>query len=89
MRKASMHFVLDIVEGLILLFLVVSGFILWFALPEGSEAGKTLLYDRHTWIQIHQWLAVGLLIFFSTHVLTHWTWISFMIRSYLKGFKKG
>jgi hypothetical protein len=29
------------------------------------------------------------LIFFSTHVLTHWTWISYMIRSYLKRFKKG
>jgi len=89
MRKASMHYVLDIIEGLILLLLVVSGFILWFALPESSEAGKTVLYDRHTWIQIHQWLAVGLLIFFGTHVLTHWTWISYMTRSYFRRFRRG
>ncbi len=89
MKKASLHYVLDIIEGLILLLLVVSGFILWFTLPEGSEAGKTVLYDRHTWIQIHQWLAIGLLIFFSTHVLTHWTWISYMTRSYFRKFKRG
>lgn len=89
MRKASMHYVLDIIEGLILLLLVVSGFTLWFALPEGSEAGKTVIYDRHTWVQIHQWSAIGLLIFFSTHVLTHWSWLSYMTRSYIRKFIKG
>jgi cytochrome b subunit of formate dehydrogenase len=80
MRKARMHYVLDIVEGLILLLLVVSGFILWFALPEESEAGKTVLFNRHTWVLAHRWLAVTLLVFFSTHVLTHWTWLWYMTR---------
>ena len=88
MRKASMHYILDIIEGLILLMLVVSGFILWFGLPEGSEAGKIIIYDRHTWVQIHQWMAVGLLVFFSTHVITHWTWLWYMTRSFFRKFKK-
>lgn len=83
MRKATMHYVLDAIEGLILLLLVISGFILWFALPEGSEAGKTVIFDRRTWVQAHQWLSVGLLVFFSTHIITHWTWISYMTRNYL------
>lgn len=80
MRKATMHYVLDIIEGLILLLIVISGFILWFALPEGSDPGKIVLFDRATWVQTHQWLAVALLIFFSTHVLTHWTWLIYMTR---------
>ena len=64
MRKATMHYILDAIEGVILLALVVSGFILWVALPEGSEVGKTFLLDRQTWVQIHRWLAVSLLVFF-------------------------
>ena len=88
MRKATMHYILDAVEGIILLLLVVSGFILWFALPEGSAADKTVLLDRHSWVQAHQWLAVGLLVFFSTHIITHWTWISYMTKNYFKRLKK-
>jgi len=88
MRKATMHYILDAIEGIILLLLVASGFILWFALPEGSAADKTVLFNRSTWVQAHQWLAVGLLAFFSTHIITHWTWISYMTRNYFKRPKK-
>jgi len=88
MRKATVHYILDAIEGLILLSLVISGFILWLALPEGSEAGNVVIFDRHTWIQAHQWMAVGLLAFFSTHVITHWTWISYMTKNYFRRFKK-
>ena len=88
MRKATMHYILDAVEGIILLLLVVSGFILWFALPEGSAADKTVIFDRPAWVQTHQWLAVGLLVFFSTHIITHWTWISYMTRNYFRRFRK-
>lgn len=80
MRKATTHYVLDIIEGMILLFIVVSGFILWFALPEGSDPGKTVMLDRRGWVTAHQWLAVALLVFFSTHVLTHWTWLWYMTK---------
>jgi hypothetical protein len=88
MRKATMHYVLDIIEGLILLMLVISGFILWFALPEGSESGKTVLFDRHTWVSAHRWLAVTLLVFFSTHVLTHMTWLTYMTKRFFTRAKK-
>lgn len=88
MRKATMHYVLDAIEGIILLMLVISGFLLWFALPEGSAADKTVFFDRRTWVQIHQWLAVGLLIFFSTHIITHWTWITYMTRNYFRRLKR-
>ncbi|MBN1691857.1 MAG: DUF4405 domain-containing protein [Dehalococcoidia bacterium] len=84
MRKANMHYVLDIIEGLILLMLAVSGFILWLALPEGKAPGEVFLFDRHTWVEIHRWLSVGLLVFFSTHVLTHLTWLSYMTKRLLR-----
>ena len=90
MRRATMHYVLDAIEGLILLALVISGFILWFALPEGSEAGKVVILDRPTMVTVHRWLSVALLAFFSTHIITHWSWIAYMTRSYFKRmFKRG
>jgi len=88
MRKATRHYILDALEGIVLLLLIISGFLLWFALPEGSAADKTALFDRRTWVQVHQWLAVGLLIFFSTHIITHWAWISYMTRRYFRNLKK-
>ena len=88
MRKATVHYILDIIEGMILFFIVISGFILWFALPEGSPADKIVLLDRRTWIGVHQWLAVALLVFFSTHVITHWTWLSYMTKSFMNRFKQ-
>lgn len=88
MRKATMHYILDGIEGSILLLLVISGFIQWFALPEGSDAAKTVLFNRHTWIEIHHWLAVGLIVFFSTHIITHWKWISYMTVNYFNKLKK-
>ncbi len=88
MRRATMHNILDAVEGIILLLLIASGFILWFALPEGTPADKIVLFDRRTWILVHQWLAVGLMVFFSTHIITHWNWIVYMTRRYLGWNKK-
>lgn len=84
MRKATMHYVLDIIEGLILLAMVISGFILWLALPEGSDSAKTVMLDRHGWVTLHQWSAVALLVLFSTHVLTHWTWLWYMTKKLFK-----
>jgi hypothetical protein len=81
MSRAQMHYILDIIEGSILFLLVVSGSIVWFALPEGSEAGKAVVFDRSTWIIAHRWLAVAMLVLFSTHVITHWKWIWYMTRN--------
>jgi hypothetical protein len=83
-RKATMHYVLDAIEGLVLLALIISGFILWFALPEGSDPSRVFIFDRPTMVEVHRWLSVGLLVFFSTHIITHWTWIAYMTKSYFK-----
>ena len=89
MRKATRHYILDAIEGLILLFQGISGFILWFALPGGYGGGSgwqgtssTFLFARHTWVDIHKWLAVALLVMFALHIATHWQWIVYMTKSY-------
>ena len=95
MRKATKHYTLDAIEGLILLASFITGFILWFVLPGGHcggvgphAGGATFLFNRHDWIEIHKWLAVALLVMFSTHIATHRRWIVYMTKSYFRRDKR-
>jgi hypothetical protein len=77
---------------LLALFQAVSGFILWLALPggDGYRGGRnaglagqaTLLWERHTWIDLHDWTAVALLVIIVIHLILHWKWIAYMSKSY-------
>ena len=95
MRKATRHYILDAIEGLVLLGSFITGFILWFVLPSGywgglgpHGAGAVFLFNRHVWIMIHKCLAVALLVLFSTHIATHWQWVTYMTKSHFKRDKK-
>jgi hypothetical protein len=72
----------------------VSGFVLWFALPNGSGGGRgrggglggeTFIFDRHTWLGIHDWFAVVLVLLIAVHVAMHWRWIVRTSRTLLRG----
>jgi len=94
MRRTTRNYILDTVFGLALLFQGVTGFILWFILPGGGyryrggsgldEVGSTFLFARHTWLDIHAWVAVALLVIFALHILIHWQWIVRMTKSYFR-----
>jgi hypothetical protein len=57
----------------------VSGFVLWFALPSGGgRRGIDLTYlglTRHTWIDIHDWIAIALTVVVVIHLIIHWKWV--------------
>jgi hypothetical protein len=62
----------------------VSGFILWFALPSGGgRKGLESAYlgiTRHTWIDIHDWVAIALMVIVIFHLALHWKWVLRMIK---------
>jgi hypothetical protein len=62
----------------------VSGFVLWFALPSGGgRRGLDLAYlglTRHTWIDIHDWVAIALTVVVIIHFIIHWKWVARMIK---------
>ncbi len=94
MRRTTRNYILDAVFGSILLFQGITGFVLWFILPGGGyryrgglgldEARSTFLFERHTWIDIHKWVAVALLVIFALHLVIHWQWIFYMTKSYFR-----
>ncbi|MBC8276414.1 MAG: DUF4405 domain-containing protein [Chloroflexi bacterium] len=92
MRKMTWNYIVDAIFGLLLLLQGIIGFILWFILPGGGyryrggsgldEDGSTFLFARHTWLDIHGWVAVALLVIFALHIAIHWQWIVGMTKSY-------
>jgi len=70
----------------------VSGFLLWLVIPGGHRgfgirsgqlADITILWSRYTWIELHDWTAVALLVMVIIHIVLHWKRIVSMIKKSL------
>ena len=92
MRKATRNYILFIILSLLGLAETVSGFILWFAFPQGgggqgrgfSDEASFWLLTRHTWIGLHDWVAVALVVMVIIHLVMHRKWIAYMTKSFFK-----
>ena len=90
MSKAVRNYLLAIIMVLLAAFEAVSGFVLWLVLPRGGggymggrgglATEATFLWERHTWLDLHNWVAVALLVMVVIHVILHWKWIVYMTR---------
>ncbi len=89
MRKAARNYLVALIMFLLALFEVVSGFVLWLVLPRGrgyrggggSITEATFLWSRDTWIDLHNWVAVALLVIVALHLILHWRWIVHMTKT--------
>lgn len=90
MRKASLYFYLAVTMFLLALVQGVSGFVLWLAFPSGGGAvrrGAELVFGgvtKHSWIDVHDWVAVALLVLVVLHIYMHRKWIARMMTSSLQ-----
>ena len=98
MKKAKVLWGMTI--GMVLLGLAeaVSGFVLWLGFPDGGGGGgrgwggggglgELTFWElsKHTWIDIHDWVAVALVVLVLVHIILHWKWIVRMAKALLKG----
>ena len=94
MKKATLFFNLIVTMLLLGLTMAVSGFILWLAFPSGGGGGgghgrggggELTFWERskHTWIDIHNWVAVVLLVVAIVHIILHWKWIVRMSKQFI------
>jgi hypothetical protein len=68
------------ISGIYFLFLPVGGY-------QGGRNplyGVTILFDRHSWSDIHTWASVIMIALVALHVPIHWDWIVKMTRSGIK-----
>jgi hypothetical protein len=85
MKKGKYLFSLVTIMLLTGLAEAISGFILWFALPSGGgRRNLALTYwglTRHSWIDIHDWVAIALVVIVAIHLIIHWKWVMCITRN--------
>lgn len=82
MDKNKVKFWNDVLMFIVFIIIAVSGFILWFVLPRGGgRAGNGFLFLRETWILIHDWFSVILIILVLLHLILNWRWIKAMFKN--------
>ena len=85
MRRAALLYWIAVTALLALLLEAASGFILWIALPRaggfhfrgsGSRAAhESFGFTRETWLDIHDWAGIALIVILLVHLLLHWRWV--------------
>jgi len=71
---------LSVLTGIYFLFLPIGGF-------QGGRNplyGIVIIFERHTWGEIHTWSSVIIMALAALHIPVHWSWITRMTRSGLK-----
>jgi len=91
MRKSTRNYIIAFIMSLLALFEVVSGFVLWLVLPggrgyAGGRGGElvteaTFLWSRDTWFDLHNWVAVALVVIVVLHLILHRRWIVHMTKT--------
>jgi hypothetical protein len=89
MKQWARNYILFIIMFLLGIFQAVSGFVLWLVIPHGQGyrggRGLDLVFDsfvwsRDTWMDLHDWTAVALLVMLIIHLVLHWKWIIYMTK---------
>ncbi len=81
MKRSLINLTVDIVAAASLLVMVVTGYILRFPLPPGTNRTYELWgMSRHEWGTIHAWAGAWFVGVVLLHLILHWDWIFTMIR---------
>jgi hypothetical protein len=81
MKKWVINYILLVALLVLGLIQAISGFLLWLVIPGGHRGfgfGQVMgdfIWSRYTWIEIHDWTAIALVIVVIIHIILHWKWI--------------
>lgn len=85
-RKTRVNWILDAAVFISAIFASISGIYFLYIPSGGFQGGRnlwygvTIIFDRHTWSDIHTWSSVVLIITIAIHLAYHWHWVTNMIK---------
>jgi len=94
MKKATRNYIVDLVMFVLIIVEAISGFVIWIVFPRGGGymGGRgsglvtetSFLRARDTWIALHNWAAVALVVVVVLHLILHWKWVVHMTKKLFK-----
>lgn len=77
---ATINFIVDGMAFASLIFLLSTGFLIYFILPPGQGGASVWGLTRHEWGDIHFILSLLFVATMVIHVILHWSWIDGRVR---------
>lgn len=88
MNRTLINVIIDLIAALLMLGMIITGYLLRFPLPPGSNKSLILWgLSRHQWGGVHFWISLSLLLVMLLHLVLHWNWVVSMVCKYC-GFDK-
>lgn len=76
MNRTLVNMLVDIAAGVLFLAMILTGFLLRFPLPPGTNQSLALWgLTRHQWGSVHFWISLAFLATLVLHVALHWQWV--------------
>ncbi len=84
LNRTLVNLVVDLAAAALFLGMMATGYILWFALPPGTNKALSLWdLTRHQWGTVHAWISFALLGVLFLHLSLHWQWVVAVVRKRL------
>jgi len=87
MNKQKINYIIDFLALISFIITAFTGLVLMLSMPSGVRQGRfqsLLGIEKTTWIKLHDWFGIGLIILVIIHLILHWDWLVLMTRNTLK-----
>ncbi len=87
MTKNKLNFIVDSLAFVAFLIAAKTGLIIFFFLPAGIQRGGYQEFwgiQKSTYSAIHDWAGIILAVLVIVHIVSHWQWITFTIKSFFQ-----
>ena len=89
MNRTITNVIIDLAAASLFVGMIVTGYILRFPLPPGTNRVLTLWgFTRHQWGTVHFWISLGMLAVIVIHLGLHWKWIVTVVGKRLRLVKR-
>lgn len=84
--NTKFNFWLDVTIFTAFVVTAITGLLLWLMLPAGPGSSSVIFmgFTKRTWLDIHDWAGLAMLIAAGTHIALHAKWISCVAERYFK-----